>query len=575
MLNYDSDEAAAEEDKLRQALIEKAAARRGDLHPQDEVFSALAPALRRSICDCGFEQASAVQAAILPALNAGLNVACDTKSALGKTTAICIAALQHVETKARLGWSPARHRLFSRETPYVSGHTHEFRDSVVTVLLCSERARQQQGQRRSGRYSCSPARSRSASLIGLPVELLCIIFEHLGWLDRPFSGLLPARGSPLAVMLAPQDTDYCTYQLTRELRRFSRHSGVVCTPIGQDSRGKLWRKDNSYAEHYANFTAPSTTRALPLTLADRSWVQQFLAERDPHVVVGTPAVVARLAAAGVLQLEGVRFLGVDARQAQSFVAIAPGGTDRACIDEILERIPRAKLQTVVVTNTHREFDAARLKRVCAGIMPPNRRTGLFSEAEEWIHGGVAWQILDTISDPVKVDGGLKLRGLQQHYVKLTDAEKNRKLFDLLDSLNFDQVVIFDKSVAHCKALEKLLAGQNLPAVAIHGGMRQPERFAVYQQFKAFEKRILVATDIVGCGMDFERVNVVINYDMPGSSNEYLHRVAASGVGTKGLVISFVSDQEAATVLEKVGERLETNIAEMPATIQDSVYNNTE
>ena len=50
------------------------------------------------------------------------------------------------------------------------------------------------------------------------------------------------------------------------------------------------------------------------------------------------------------------------------------------------------------------------------------------------------------------------------------------------------------------------------------------RLAKYQAFKSFSKRILVATDLFGRGMDIERVNIVFNYDMPENSDTYLHRV---------------------------------------------------
>ena len=54
------------------------------------------------------------------------------------------------------------------------------------------------------------------------------------------------------------------------------------------------------------------------------------------------------------------------------------------------------------------------------------------------------------------------------------------------------------------------------------------RLAKYQAFKSFNKRIMVATDLFGRGMDIERVNIVINYDMPESSDTYLHRVSGQG-----------------------------------------------
>ena len=59
------------------------------------------------------------------------------------------------------------------------------------------------------------------------------------------------------------------------------------------------------------------------------------------------------------------------------------------------------------------------------------------------------------------------------------------------------------------------------------------KFYRYQQFKDFQKRILVATNLFGRGMDIERVNIVFNYDMPEDTDTYLHRVARAGrFGTK-------------------------------------------
>lgn len=126
-----------------------------------------------------------------------------------------------------------------------------------------------------------------------------------------------------------------------------------------------------------------------------------------------------------------------------------------------------------------------------------------------------------MQDPMEVfvddETKLTLHGLQQYYVKLKDSEKNRKLFDLLDVLEFNQVVIFVKSVQRCMALAQLLVEQNFPAIAIHRGMAQEERLSRYQQFKDFQRRILVATNLFGRGMDIERVNIVFNYDMPEDS----------------------------------------------------------
>merc|ERR1712228_153675 len=183
-----------------------------------------------------------------------------------------------------------------------------------------------------------------------------------------------------------------------------------------------------------------------------------------------------------------------------------------------------------------------------------------------------------MQDPheIRVDeeSKLTLHGLLQYYVKLEEKAKNRKLNDLLDALEFNQVVVFVKSVQRAIALDKLLVECNFPSIAIHSGLDQDERINRYKQFKEFQKRIMVSTDLFGRGIDIERVNIVINYDMPSDSDSYLHRVGRAGrFGTKGLALTFVSTDEDSEVLKKVQERFEVNIGEMPKQIDTTSYLN--
>jgi ATP-dependent RNA helicase UAP56/SUB2 len=187
-------------------------------------------------------------------------------------------------------------------------------------------------------------------------------------------------------------------------------------------------------------------------------------------------------------------------------------------------------------------------------------------------------------DPLEIaiDGAkLTLHGLKQYYVQLEEAQKTRKLVELLDALEFNQVVIFVSSIKRAQELNRLLCECGFPSIAIYGGkkrrdgrggMSQEDRIAAYKEFKEFRKRILVATNLFGRGIDIERVNVVVNYDMPEDPDTYLHRIGRAGrFGTKGLAISFVSSEEDGKVLNGVQARFVVDIPELPETVDSSTY----
>lgn len=82
---------------------------------------------------------------------------------------------------------------------------------------------------------------------------------------------------------------------------------------------------------------------------------------------------------------------------------------------------------------------------------------------------------------VLVDEGSKLtlHGLAQYFIKLDEKEKNRKLNELLDELQFNQVIIFVKSTLRATELDKLLRECNFPSIAVHSGVSQEERYVIY------------------------------------------------------------------------------------------------
>jgi len=266
--------------------------------------------------------------------------------------------------------------------------------------------------------------------------------------------------------------------------------------------------------------------------------EQVLKNNCPHIVVGTPGRILALVKSKKLSLKNLKHFVLD-----------------EC-DKMLEQLDmRRDVQEIFRATPHEKQVMMFSATLSKDIRPVCKKF---------------------MQDPMEVyiddEAKLTLHGLQQHYVKLKDSEKNRKLFELLDVLEFNQVVIFVKSVQRCVALAQLLIEQNFPAIAIHRGMTQEERLSRYQQFKDFQKRILVATNLFGRGMDIERVNIVFNYDMPEDTDTYLHRVARAGrFGTKGLAITFVSDEGDAKILNDVQDRFEVDINELPDEIDLSTY----
>lgn len=150
----------------------------------------------------------------------------------------------------------------------------------------------------------------------------------------------------------------------------------------------------------------------------------------------------------------------------------------------------------------------------------------------------------------------------------------KKLIELLDTLNFNQIVIFVRNSQRAKELSRLLNSDNFNNICITGDMRTETRLENFKKFKNFEVLILISTQLFGRGIDVERVNVVINYDFPEKADEYLHRVGRAGrFGTKGLAISFISTAEDAKIMEQVQLKFAVDVPSLPDKIDTSLYMN--
>jgi len=274
--------------------------------------------------------------------------------------------------------------------------------------------------------------------------------------------------------------------------------------------------------------------------------KKVLKEDHPHVVVGTPGRILALINQKLLVASNVRHFILD-----------------EC-DKMLESDMRRDVQKIFTSTPHDKQVMMFSATLSTEIRPLCKKF---------------------MNDPMEIyvddEAKLTLHGLVQHYIMLEEADKNRKLNDLLDALDFNQVVIFVKSVPRAVELDKLLQECNFPSIAIHSKLAQDERIEKYKEFKQGKKRILVATDLIGRGIDIERVNIVINYDMPvtdeqhgNGADTYLHRVGRAGrFGTKGLAITFVASEDDSKVLNQVQERFDVDIKPLPDHVEPSSYMN--
>lgn len=256
-------------------------------------------------------------------------------------------------------------------------------------------------------------------------------------------------------------------------------------------------------------------------------------------------------------------------------------TPGRCLDFLKERhspLDVSKVRYFVIDEADKVLENEDMKRQVTQIfqkLPPIKQTMLFTATlpenmKEILRKFTRNPKEILIDDPQR----LTLHGLQQYYCKLQPSEKNRKLLDILDDFSYNQVVIFVSTKERAKTLDGILNQVGHPSIAIHGEMQQTERIKAFRQFKEFQRKILVTTDLFARGIDVERVNIVVNYDMPNSADTYLHRVGRAGrFGTKGLSVSFVSTEEDTKVLDEIQKRFVVKIDPLPDSVEASTYMN--
>jgi len=166
---------------------------------------------------------------------------------------------------------------------------------------------------------------------------------------------------------------------------------------------------------------------------------------------------------------------------------------------------------------------------------------------------------------------LTLEGIRQFFVAVEGEEwKFDTLCDLYDSLTITQAVIFCNSRDKVEWLVEKMRTCNFTVSGIHGEMKQQERDAIMNTFRAGTTRVLIATDLWARGLDVHQVSLVINYDLPNNRENYIHRIGRSGrYGRKGIAINFTKNDDL-RILKDIEQYYSTQIDEMPMAFEESV-----
>jgi ATP-dependent RNA helicase RhlE len=213
------------------------------------------------------------------------------------------------------------------------------------------------------------------------------------------------------------------------------------------------------------------------------------------------------------------------------------------------RNPYAKLdkvETVILDEADRMLDMGFLpdiRKILARI-PAGRQTLLFSAT---LPGEIRALSKEFMRDPALVEKAVKAApaaGITQAVYPVPHHLKTSLLTRLLEGENLQSVICFVRTKARADRLTRNLMNANISCAAIHGDRTQGQRQRALDGFKRGHTRVLVATDVAARGIDVADVSHVINFDVPGAPEDYIHRVGRTGrAAATGDAFTFVSPDE--------------------------------
>jgi ATP-dependent RNA helicase RhlE len=184
-----------------------------------------------------------------------------------------------------------------------------------------------------------------------------------------------------------------------------------------------------------------------------------------------------------------------------------------------------------------------LKRIL-NLLPSQRQTLLFSATFDDSIVGLARSFLQ---NPLKVEVARRNTAaelVEQVVHKVKEDDKLDALIKVVKALDITQALVFTRTKISADKLGRRLLKRGIPAATIHGDKAQLERLAALDGFKQGKMQLLVATDIAARGLDIVELPCVVNFELPYSPEDYVHRIGRTGrAGASGLAVSLVSHEE--------------------------------
>lgn len=211
------------------------------------------------------------------------------------------------------------------------------------------------------------------------------------------------------------------------------------------------------------------------------------------------------------------------------------------------RINFSRLEMLILDEADRMLDMGFIEPVekIAAATPKTRQTLLFSAT---LKGSVLNLSQRLLNNPIEITVAAqhaKHENIEQrlHFVDNLH-HKNRLLDHLLSDPEVNQAIVFTSTKMHADVLLDMLIENGHRAAALHGDMNQRQRMRTIARLRQEEIKILVATDVAARGIDVLTISHVINFDLPMSAEDYVHRIGRTGrAGCKGIALSFAAPKD--------------------------------